>query len=89
MLSVWRAGDGRLPGAVADRRVAVHRAAPQPAEEPDVLHTVLLRHGPHVLHPLHVHGELRQTTHTHPPLIPAPTGLTSTAGSVPRYKAVK
>ena len=85
MLSARCPGDGRLPGAAADRRVAVHRAAAQPAEEPHVLHTVVLRHGPHVLHPLHVHGELTQTR-PHP-LVRAPTGWTRTVGSVPRMQS--
>ena len=56
-------GDGQFPCAAADRRVSVHRAPSEPAEEHDVVHPVLLSHGAHVLHPFHVHGEpaVRQT----------------------------
>lgn len=56
-MALFYKGDVWLPRAAADRRVAVHRAASEPAEEHDVLHPVLLRHGAHVLHALHVHGE--------------------------------
>lgn len=46
-----------FPRAAADHRVSVHRSASQSAEEHDVIYPVLLCHGPHVLHVLHVHGE--------------------------------
>lgn len=50
-------GDWQFPRAAADRCVSVHRAPSESAEEHDVLHPVLLRHGSHVLHLIHVHGE--------------------------------
>ena len=57
-------GDVWVPRAAAGGGVPVHRAAPQPAEEHDVIHPVLLRHGSHLLHVLHVHGE-PGPAHTH------------------------
>ncbi|XP_014065245.1 putative sodium-coupled neutral amino acid transporter 10 isoform X3 [Salmo salar] len=45
----------RFPCAAADGGVSVHRSASQSAEEHDVIYPVLLCHGPHVLHVLHVH----------------------------------
>jgi len=54
-------GDGHFPRAAAVRRVFVHRPPAESAEEPDVLHPVLLRYGAHVLHLLHVHGEPNNT----------------------------
>lgn len=50
-------GDLRFSRASVDRRVAVHRPPSEFAEEYDVIPTVLLCHGSHVLCPLHVHGE--------------------------------
>lgn len=53
-------GNGRFPRAAADRRVCVHRSSSESAEEHDGVPAVLLSHGAHVLHPLHVHGEVTQ-----------------------------
>lgn len=50
-------GDLQFPCAAADHCVTVHRPPSESAEEHDVLHPVLLCHGSHILHPLHVHGE--------------------------------
>lgn len=50
-------GDLQFSRASVDRRVAVHRPSSEFAEEYDVIPTVLLCHGSHVLYPLHVHGE--------------------------------
>ncbi|XP_061120870.1 putative sodium-coupled neutral amino acid transporter 10 isoform X3 [Syngnathus typhle] len=52
------AGDGRFSRAAVDCRVALHRAPIESAEEHDVLHSVLLGHGAHVLHLLHVHDSV-------------------------------
>ena len=50
-------GHRHLPHAPALRGVPVYRAPTQPAEEHDGLHPVLQRHGPHLLHRVHVRGE--------------------------------
>lgn len=54
-------GDLQFSCAAAVRCVSVHRPPSESAEEHDVLHPVLLCHGSHVLHPLHVHGEPTNT----------------------------
>lgn len=53
-------GDRHLPRAPALRRVPVRRAPAQPAEERAGLRPVLQRHGPHLLHRVHVRGERRR-----------------------------
>ena len=68
-LSSCLLGDVWVPRAAAGGGVPVHRAAPQPAEEHDVIHPVLLCHGSHLLHVLHVHGEPGLYTHTRSLLI--------------------
>lgn len=50
-------GDRRVPHSASGGRVPVHRSAAESAAEHDVLHPVLLCHGPHVLHAVHDHGE--------------------------------
>ncbi|XP_011921562.1 PREDICTED: putative sodium-coupled neutral amino acid transporter 10 isoform X5 [Cercocebus atys] len=47
-------GGRHLPHVPAVRRVTVHRAPTQPAAEHDGLHPVLQRHGPPLLHRIHV-----------------------------------
>lgn len=51
------AGVWQLPHCAALRRLPVHCASPEPAEEHDGLHTVVQRHGSYLLHRLHVRGE--------------------------------
>lgn len=50
-------GVWQLPHRAALRRLLVHRASPEPPEEHDGLHTVIQRHGSHLLHRFHVRGE--------------------------------
>lgn len=57
-------GELQFSCAAADRCVSVHRPPSEPAEEHDVIPAVLLRHGSHVLCPLHVHGECTQAQPT-------------------------
>lgn len=54
-------GDFQFPCAVAHRCVPVHCPSSESSEEHDVLPPVLLCHGSHVLHPLHVYGEPTNT----------------------------
>lgn len=64
-------GDRHLPRVPALCCVPVHRAPAQPAEEHDGLHPVLQRHGPHLLHRVHVRGECRRPTAWPGPQLPS------------------
>lgn len=50
-------GDGQYSCIAADRRVSVYRPPPESAEKYDVLHSVILSYGSHLLYALHVYGE--------------------------------
>lgn len=57
MVMFFVTGDLRFSRAAVDRCVSVHRPPSEFTEKHDVIPSVLLCHGSHVLYPLHVHGE--------------------------------
>lgn len=55
-------GDWQFSRAATDRRVCVNRSPSESAEEHDVLYSVFLSYGSHLLYLLHVHGEHTNTS---------------------------
>lgn len=56
-VTLFSKGDWQFSRVPTDRRVCGNRSPSESAKEHDVLYSVFLSHGSHVLYPLHVYGE--------------------------------